>query len=87
MVQPADPSAANATMMGYSDPFAIASGVQGISGNHVTASLNPYAQDASALAGTAYYQNAPAFAQPVSPCSDDAKQLIAGLNKASGAIS
>ncbi|KIW04755.1 hypothetical protein, variant [Verruconis gallopava] len=51
-------------MLGYSDPFTLGTGVQGITNNHVAAALNPYAQDASSLSGTAFYQNTSTFAQP-----------------------
>jgi hypothetical protein len=64
-IQQPDPTAAAANLLGYSDPFALTPGVQGITNNHVAASLHPYAQDASSLSGAAYYQNAGAFAQPV----------------------
>ena len=73
IVQQSDSNAAAATMLGYTDPFAMASGVQGISSSHVAATLNPYAQDPSSMTGAAYYQSANAFAQPVSRSSFDVR--------------
>ena len=70
MIHHADPaSAAAATMLGYTDPFTLTPGVQGIPNNHVAATLNPYAQDTSALSGATYFQNAGGFTQPVCVCS------------------
>jgi hypothetical protein len=66
ILQQTDPNTAAANIMGYADPFAIATGVQGIANNHAAATLNPYAQDATTLSGTSYYQSASTFAQPVS---------------------
>ena len=66
ILQQADPQAAAAALLGYADPYAITSNVQGLSGNHQQTTLNPYAQDNGPLVGATYYQNASAFAQPVS---------------------
>jgi hypothetical protein len=65
ILQQADPNATAANMMGYPDPFAMASSVQGIANNHAAATLNPYAQDATSLTQAAYYQSTSTFAQPV----------------------
>lgn len=56
-------------VMNYTtDPFALASTVQGLANTHQQPSINPYAHDPNALASASFYQNAGTFAQPVS-CS------------------
>lgn len=57
------------TALNYnSDPFSLASTVQGLANTHQQPPMNPYAHDPNALASASFYQNAGTFAQPVS-CS------------------
>ncbi|RDI78833.1 hypothetical protein Vi05172_g11187 [Venturia inaequalis] len=53
------------TALSYnSDPFSLASTVQGLANTHQQPPMNPYAHDPNALASASFYQNAGTFAQP-----------------------
>lgn len=64
------------------DPFNTASALQTLPGANSQATLNPYAQDAAALGGAAFYQNTNNFTQPLqyhlySPMGPHRENLLA----------